>query len=872
MQSLSGIYRNGNSLSKSIERLSTGLRINNAKDDPAGMGIGNLLNAQRSGAMMALKNAHEAQDLLNATMGGLNEIEELVMKGRDVVVRSYNAATMSDADRIALQAELDGILKGIDDIANSSTFNNKSILNGGEADKTTLDSQADWQASPFANNPAGSIDLLSSPGDVKLDTVDWVDSSGTYYGNALAAGADNYITVYLSGVSRDPVTGLQTADVNVEFNSTNNRNFNGSISFDGSTTINSVAGPGTQAGNNVNYNFTVGPGGKQTFSVNITAPGDANWDLSMNNPTNSPGVSLYFDSTKLYGPKLGAWSVPNNYYTTIEPNGDYYSEAIDMEATGGEASLIWQSSQPGGTTLSVRVEESATGVGGWSALPLVESGETFDYNQRYLRVVIEMTSAGIAFGSPSVDWVELSKVEPTKIQAGADNKDSHRINFTSIDARASALGIAGLNILSNTNIAAQFDTSAEMLAGFKNLNNIDILSDPGYYQLESPIANSGTAAGAAGNNWFTVDYVVTSVNTDGTYDIEVNLNTYGESMGGDAGLYYFGNFRFMDGEGGPIAIDSVSPISHEGGGNWGDSYVANGPVGAYTDVDFEHRTAGLTDGLKFNLSSVDPDIRWVSDFDVRGINGGVPSANYHYVDIYNGSTQIGFEQGAGAGSFNVDRRLAEFNIPGSFETSAIKFGEDAEGFLTGVSNNPGDYVQYRVEQSMTGVGGWVNTPNQIDYGDGNTSFKTDPGYDFIRVLVQVNGDAEAFAPGNSGTPMTYTESSSPRMNSLVIGRNSIALVLFDNAIEKLSDKQSDVATAYRELTRQIDALNQQVVSESAALSRIRDADMAREAVSMTKSQLLNSSATGALYNFGASNAGRASTLLGVLGNPSPFLS
>ncbi len=808
--------------------------------------------------------------MLNSAMAGLNEIETLVIKGRDVVVRSYNAATMSVADRNSMQAELDGILKGIDDIAGSTTFNGKTILDGGDSNRTKLDSQADWQATPFADVPAGSIDLLSSPGDIKLDTVDWVSSIGSHY--TQAAGGDNYITVYLGGVSRDGVTGLQTADVYVEVNSTTNRTFQGGITFDASTTINSVsATPGvTQAGNTVNYNFTAGPGGKQTFIVNITAPGNADWDLSMNSPSNNPGVSLYFDNTKIYGPKLGAWSVPNNYFTTIEPTGDYYSQAIDMEAAGGEASLTWQSSQPGGTTLNVRVEESADGVGGWTALPLVESGETFTYNQQYLRAVVEMTSAGIAFGSPTVDWVEFNKVEPVKIQAGPDNNESQRISMTAIDARASALGIAGLNILSNTNIAAQYDTSAEMLAGFTNLNNIDILSDPGYFQLESPVANSATIDGT-GQNWFTVDYVVTGVNTDGTYDIEVNLNTYGESLGGDAGLYYFGNFRFMDGEGGPIAIDSVTPISHEGSGSWADSYVANGPVGAYTDVDFEHRTAGLTDGLKFNLSSVDPDIRWVSDFDVRGINAGVPSANYWYVDIYNGNTQIGFEQGSGAGNISVDRRLAEFNMPGSFETTAIKFGEDADGFLTGATNNPGDSVQYRIEESMTGVGGWVNTPNLLDYGDGSTTFKTDTGYDYIRVLVQVNGTAEAFAPGDLVTPMSYTESNSPRIDSLIIGRNSVALVLFDNALEKLADKKQSIATAYQEISRQVDTLNQQVISESAALSRIKDADMAQEAVALTKSQLLKSAAVASLHDFGNNNAGKAMSLLRVLGRPSPFL-
>jgi flagellin len=117
------------SLSTTIQRLSSGLRINSAKDDAAGLAISERFSTQINGLDQASRNANDGISLAQTAEGAMGEITNNLQRIRELSVQSANA-TNSDTDRDALQSEVDQLLKEIDRVANQTNFNGTNLLDG----------------------------------------------------------------------------------------------------------------------------------------------------------------------------------------------------------------------------------------------------------------------------------------------------------------------------------------------------------------------------------------------------------------------------------------------------------------------------------------------------------------------------------------------------------------------------------------------------------------------------------------------------------------------------------------------------------------------------------------------------------------------
>ncbi|MAR92452.1 MAG: flagellin [Pseudomonadales bacterium] len=117
------------SLQTSLQRLSSGLRINSAKDDAAGLAISNRFITQVRGLNVAVRNANDGISLAQTTESALDEITTALQRIRDLAVQSAND-TNSQADRISLQAEVDQLIDEVDRIATTTTFNGRNVLDG----------------------------------------------------------------------------------------------------------------------------------------------------------------------------------------------------------------------------------------------------------------------------------------------------------------------------------------------------------------------------------------------------------------------------------------------------------------------------------------------------------------------------------------------------------------------------------------------------------------------------------------------------------------------------------------------------------------------------------------------------------------------
>ena len=116
-------------MKKVLERLSSGLKINRASDDAAGLAISEKMRGQIKGLEMAVKNAQDAISLIQTAEGALNEVHSILQRMRELAVQAASD-TNTDVDRTSLQAELDQLREEIDRIARSTEFNTMKLLDG----------------------------------------------------------------------------------------------------------------------------------------------------------------------------------------------------------------------------------------------------------------------------------------------------------------------------------------------------------------------------------------------------------------------------------------------------------------------------------------------------------------------------------------------------------------------------------------------------------------------------------------------------------------------------------------------------------------------------------------------------------------------
>ncbi len=122
------LSRNTTGLQTAIERLSSGLRVNSAKDDAAGLAIATRIDAQVRGLNVAIRNAGDAISLAQTAEGGLSEITNMLQRMRELAVQSANA-TNSTSDRANLDAEFQALNTEITRQIGSTTFNGIAVLN-----------------------------------------------------------------------------------------------------------------------------------------------------------------------------------------------------------------------------------------------------------------------------------------------------------------------------------------------------------------------------------------------------------------------------------------------------------------------------------------------------------------------------------------------------------------------------------------------------------------------------------------------------------------------------------------------------------------------------------------------------------------------
>ena len=205
-----------NKLDTSFKRLSTGVRINSASDDAAGLQIANRLSSQIMGLNQGNRNANDGISLAQSIEGAMEEVSTMLRRVRTLAAQSANGSN-SGEDRLALQEEVRALSAEVNRIATDTTFAQNKILNGGFSTSIQLGADAMQIVSFDMKNVGGTatINSMSANGGFTLSGIAGVASAVGFVGlTTLAAGVTKISNVAI-GANDDFSTLFRASSISI---------------------------------------------------------------------------------------------------------------------------------------------------------------------------------------------------------------------------------------------------------------------------------------------------------------------------------------------------------------------------------------------------------------------------------------------------------------------------------------------------------------------------------------------------------------------------------------------------------------------------------------------------------------------------------
>lgn len=219
------LANNDNLLSQSLQRLSTGLKINSAKDNPAGMAMAKRMNAQLESLSVANNNASDGVSIMEIADGAMSEMSEMLQRLNELAIKSANGLE-ADADRSVIQKEVNQLTDEINRVAETTEFNGQRLLNGEFSLKGYVNGNLDVKVSSYTKEVSAGIYKIDSlvieenplPADESERYKVTMNLGGTDNGGfpkgATASIKDNLVTI--QGVNGFELTLDLTGKINKE--------------------------------------------------------------------------------------------------------------------------------------------------------------------------------------------------------------------------------------------------------------------------------------------------------------------------------------------------------------------------------------------------------------------------------------------------------------------------------------------------------------------------------------------------------------------------------------------------------------------------------------------------------------------------------
>ena len=329
------LAQSGSDVQTALERLSSGLRINSAKDDAAGLAISERFTSQIKGLQQAKRNANDGVSLAQTAEGSLGETSKLLQRMRELAVQSANG-TNSATDRAALQSEVNQLKSEIDRITAATQFNGQKLLDGsfsgknfqvgananetvsidiGAANTSTLANNEFAGQSTEANKGLGSVISGTTAGENGVATAANSSQTLTVTGSL---GSDSSITVADASTAEAVATAVNTAA--------------------GSTgvTATAVTKAALTLDSTGTYSFTLAGSGSQAISATIVSSSDLTaLRDAINDSTGTTGITAVGTGSSLTLTQADGKDIKiSNVASTVAANSANVATLQGLDANG----------------------------------------------------------------------------------------------------------------------------------------------------------------------------------------------------------------------------------------------------------------------------------------------------------------------------------------------------------------------------------------------------------------------------------------------------------------------------------------------------------------------------------------------------------
>jgi flagellin len=442
-------------LSTAIERLSSGMRINSAKDDAAGLAIATRFTTQINGLNQAVRNANDGISLAQTTESALDEVTNNLQRIRTLAVQSANA-TNSDSDRAALDAEVQQRLAEVTRISQQTTFNGRHVLDGsfGQAafqvganvgETISVDLTKGTRATDIGSVATASQDISSMFTTAGSAATASVAGSAGIAGNDYSAGTGTpkNFTIDGNAVSMTTAYANQAAMVT-----------------DIQTQLNTAA-----AGK-----YTVAASGANGFTITTTATGAAS-AITVGGAdaafitSNTPGADAVPSSATSLTLAAGDFKINGTDVTGTFTNAQGLADAINSKGITGVSAYIDSSGAlkiDSQSTLTITGTKAGTGTGnmGFASTAIAASGNLSGVNVNTVAGANDtINRVDSALQSISSIRSDLGAVQNrfdstiANLQTISQNLDSSRSQIQDADFAAETANMSSANILQQAGVS-----------------------------------------------------------------------------------------------------------------------------------------------------------------------------------------------------------------------------------------------------------------------------------------------------------------------------------------------------------------------------------------------------------------------------------
>ncbi len=832
---------NDDRLSGSIEKISSGLRINRAADDAAGLTISEKLRTQVRGINRALMNTQDGISLIQTAEGALNEIHSMLQRMRELALQSSND-TLTTTDRLEIQKEIMQLKEDINRISNGTEFNTRKLLDGS--------------------------------GTANVSTSDPKNLDGVVVGEVLTF-SDFSIVVYPQSVNI-PGQGVKVLRGTAEVQRSNIFTRTDGVIATGSTTLQSISNFYDRNGNfilNIPQTLYV-QGDNQQGSLVVSK------DLTLNQlaermqaamTTDQLGKGLHFEGSKVvmntYGETNGQFTVTSGkmgnvgrinftgeqdlvtalgFQQVIKPEDPVYS--IASTNLGVEAGLR--------KTLTTQIAgHRAAGL--IAGVDLVFQPPTQAYAQTLSATLGISIPTGFTFDVD--DSVSSTASVPITIDPGVWAMDQI-VSIINTDLVANN---SQVRVTLNDHYALQFYTLNTGSAAFVSISNLALLPNPlgianGRYTGNSGYAGSTKSTNVISNFDFTANPVTFTV-TDfhsATTATTINLpSSY--AAGGMASL--------VDAINNQIVANNLQIRAFNNNGTLELRSLESGVESNFTIVDNANTLSQLYIGTLTTNSGYDgvearqdfaydqAAAKWGYNIADSTASAGLDHMSFYIADLDGRGMVITITEGIAAlgQSFRTIQSIANI-INQEASSAGVKIAAEivtanmsmkiystvpgATGRVTFAELASPDSVN--TLQSVFGV-----TPKTYQNGVGQYSYTMHLKDAFIQLQIGPNEGHSAKAN------IVRTDIVALGIRDLdltTVPSSQEAIGLIDKALQYISSERAKLGAIENRLTYTTNSLRVGLENMSASESRIRDVDVAREVVELTRFQILQQSSNAML--------------------------